>query len=423
MGNFTDVSAMGATPDKGDTNYSLFIFVPVLAVLCLLTIGSNTILLILIGRSWKLCTSLNILLMSISSLNVLSTFSQLTLLASIIRKEWILGKGACHLNSFTLLLFSYTTTLVHLLISRDRYHICKDPLSWKNNRKRAWLISLLLWVGVGLTSMLDRFLHVKDFQDYDHLSDYTLCYWPPTTAPCANPLYLFAIHAITFIAFMVISATIYYNYVKIHKDLRGNEKTKEFQMKLVSSIARNKRQKTTSERAATSLAIAFTVHFVSQFPSHLYYLVRYGQTLSPKQAARLLPQAGEITLTCLGFVTAISPLILMFVNGRYKQHVRELFRCKCDPEDDRDWLADHLVAEKSPPLSQPTPKLLPNDPSVFLGSGLAGRSDAYRVAGHRQQKSAVTFSRPSPIDFDLSQGLSRASAAGTPIQINNFIFP
>ena len=311
----------------------------------------------------KMSTSLNILLINISSLSVLSTFSQFALLASIVRNEWILGKGACHLNSFAQILFSYTTTLVHLLISRDRHHICRDPLSWKNNRKKACFISTLLWLGVGLTAMLDRFVHVKDFQNYDHLTDYTLCYWPPTSTPRANPLYNFAVQAITFVTFLVISAIIYYNYVMMHRDLRGNEELKELQMRLASSIARGKRQKTGSEKTATSLAILFTVHFTSQFPSRLYSLARYAQALSLKQAAELLPRAGEISLSCLGFVTAVSPLILMFINGRYRQHVKEMFHCKCDPEDDRDWLAEHLVTDKGPPL--PPPKLLPKDMSVF----------------------------------------------------------
>lgn len=57
-------------------------------------------------------------------------------------------------------LFSLGTVTVHLLISRDRYLVSKYPLSWKSNRKRAWMCTLLLWCGTILASTIDHLLHV-----------------------------------------------------------------------------------------------------------------------------------------------------------------------------------------------------------------------------------------------------------------------
>ncbi len=343
---FSSGSGEGDSQGGQSSSRSLRIFVPLLLILIILTLSFNSILLLLIARSWRLRTSLNIILLGLNLLHLLTSFNQAILLISVIRDAWVMGKGMCHLVAFMQVFYSWATTLTHLLISRDRYQVSKDPFSWRDNRKKAILLSITLWVVVGVTEVTDRVLHLSDF-DHGATVDYTVCYWAPTTLDCTNILYCSMLQLLSFPVFLLLSATIYYNYYRVSKVLRGNEKRKEHEAKLASVVLKgDKRKKTTSERALQSLVVIFTIHFLSQLPSHITNVTRHIQGLSKSNNAEPIHQIGLLALTCIGYLTALTPFILFF-NHRFKQHVKDLLQCSDWGPQDHNTLAGKVIGNTS----------------------------------------------------------------------------
>lgn len=83
---------------KGETsNPSFFAFVPAIAILTAMMITSNVILLVLLVRSWRFSTSLNILLSNLGYLNLFTLLNQVALIIAIINNRWILGEATCRL--------------------------------------------------------------------------------------------------------------------------------------------------------------------------------------------------------------------------------------------------------------------------------------------------------------------------------------
>lgn len=145
---------------------------------------------------------------------------------------------------------------------------------------------------------------------------------------------------------------------------------------MASTITQEKRRKTTSERAITSLAVIFTIHFLTQFPLYFYNLIRHATILSDKTSAEILSESGLISLTCISFLTAASPFALIFINRRYNQHVKGILKCRWDPEKEQGNLVSLLISRESPqppPPPLPGPKKYAHDMSVFFG----GRSMMY----------------------------------------------
>ena len=392
--------------DATDHDSPMFAFLPAIAIVAVMLIVSNVILLILLARSWRFCTSLNILLFSLGCLNILTFFNQVALMVAIVNKRWVLGKGGCHLVAMIQTLFTYGVAMVHLLISRDRYFVSKNPLSWKANRKKAWVCTLVLWCGISLAATLDRLLHLEDFNDDNIECNYTACYWPVIDLKCSNAPYRLSLQVATFTAFLIISGIIYYNYFKTNKGLRGNEKMKEYELRKATSITRIKQQKTTSERAISSLLLMFTIHLITQLPTYFYNMIRHVVALGT--TVELLPQACLLVLTCFSFCTTVSPLLMMVINNRYRQHVKEIICCVCDPQDDKRNLTKQLATRKRlPPRLQSKTKARPKDISVFHGTN---RSSSYRKSTPTTEQEWTTVDEPREIstdmgDYDLSTGL------------------
>ena len=392
-----------------DHDSPMFAFIPAIAILAVILIASNVILLVLLARSWRFCTSLNIFLFSLGCLNVLTVFNQVALMVAIVNKSWVLGKGGCHLVAMIQTMFIYGVAMVHLLISRDRYFISRNPLSWKGNRKKAWICTLVLWCGISLAATFDHLLHLKDFSNVKIECNYIACYWPVIDLKCSNAPYRLALQVVTFAAFLIVSGLIYYMYIKTNKELRGNEKTKEQELRKTTSLTRNKCQKTTSERAASSLILMFTIHLITQLPTYFYNLIRHVVALGT--TVELLPQACLLVLTCFSFCTTVSPLLVMLINNRYRQHVKEIICCVCDPQDDKRNLMRQLaISDRLPPRLQSKTKAHPKDISVFFGTKRASSYRKSTTTTPTTEQEWNTPDGPQEIstdtgDYDLSNGL------------------
>ena len=330
-------------------------------------------------------------------------------MVAIVNKSWVLGKGGCHLVAMIQTLFTYGVAMVHLLISRDRYFISKNPLSWKANKKKAWICTLVLWCGISLAATFDHLLHLKDFSAVNIKCNYIACYWPVIDPKCSNAPYRLALQVVTFTAFLIVSGLIYYMYIKTNKELRGNEKMKEEELRKATSLTRNKRQKTTSERAASSLVLMFTIHLITQLPSYFYNVIRHVVALGT--TVELLPQACLLVLTCFSFCTTVSPLLVMLINNRYQQHVKEIICCVCDPQNDkRNFMGQLTISDRLPPRPQSKAKAHPKDISVFFGTK---RASSYRKSTTTTPTTEQEWNTPDgpqeittdTSDYDLSNGL------------------
>ena len=377
--------------DATDHDSPMFAFLPAIAIVAVMLIASNLILLILLARSWRFCTSLNIFLVSLGCLNILTFFNQVALMVAIINKRWVLGKGGCHLVAMIQTLFTYGVAMVYLFISRDRYLVSKNPMLWKENRKKAWVCTVVLWCGISLAATLDRLLHLEDFNDDNIECDYTACYWPVINLKCSNAPYRLSLQVATFASFLIISGVIYYSYFKTIKGLRGNEKMKEYELRQTTTITRIKRRKTTSERAISSLLLMFTIHLVTQLPTYFYNVIRHVVAL--RTTVELLPQASLLVLTCFSFCTTVSPLLMMMINNRYRQHVKEIICCVCDPQDDK---TKQIALRTRLPSKI---KTHPNDISVFFGTK---KFSSYRKSTTEHEPQEISADTG---DHNLSTGL------------------
>lgn len=403
----------GGDEYKGATDHDspMFVFIPAIAILTVILIASNVVLLVLLARSWRSCTSLNIFLFSLGCLNVLMVFNQVALMVAIANKSWVLGKGGCHLVAMIQTLFTYGVAMVHLLVSRDRYSVSRYPLSWKANRRKAWICTIVLWCGISLAAAFDHLLHLKDISDINIECNYIACYWPVIDPICSNAPYRLALQVVTFTAFLIVSGLIYYMYIKTYKELRGIEKMKEEELRKTTNLTRNKHQKTTSERTASSMVLMFTIHLITQLPSYFYNVIRHVVALGTTE--ELLPQACLLVLTCFSFCTTVSPLLVMLVNNRYRQHVKGIICCVCDPQDDtvRNLMRQLAISDTLPPRVQSkTKKAHPKDISVFFGSK---RASGYRKSPTTTPTTEQEWNIPDgpqeistdTSDYDLSNGL------------------
>ncbi len=360
-----------------------------LFLLALMALAMNSIILVLLARSWRRCTSLNINLLSLTLLNLLTALNQVALAVSIIKGVWALGRETCHIVAFIQFFYGWTTTFIHLLLSRDRYQVCRDPLTWQKNRRKAFHFSVITWAVVGTLGILDRVLHHSDL-GCGAISDYTVCYWAPTTLDHANMSFRFTIQLLALLGFLCLSVSIYYTYFRVYKEIRANERMKEQEAKMASVLlTQNKRKKTTSERALIALVTIFSLHTVSLLPSYIANVVRHAEGMSKPNHSELIHPVGLLVLTCIGYITTVSSCVLLF-NYRFKQHMKAVLQCYWDPEE-CDKLADSLVNTTSiPSRVQSAPKQHPSDITVFISKG--SRTHAYEL--HPSQRTSAWSTNP-----------------------------
>lgn len=210
-------------------------------------------------------------------------------------------------------------------------------------------------------------------------------------------------------------------YVKTKQELRRNVKCKESELKTATNIARGKRPKTTGERATFCLAVMFTVYLITQLLTYVYNLIQHTAALTKaisRSAAQLFPQSVLLVVTCFGYFATISPL-LMLMNYRYRQYVKEILCCALDSQDGRKHPIQQLqIGHDGLPMLQPKPKASPNNIKMFFCANI--KSHSYMTTSEHDlsplERSRTTF------DYDLSDSLL-LSKAGTPVLFNNFLWP
>ena len=398
-------TALEDAPGSDNNTYQYFL-VPFLLIQITITIFSNSILLVMIGRSFKTYTSLNVFLLSISIFNLLTIINQVPIVVFILRQQTTnFSSQLCHLMSFIKNSTTVGITLLHMFISYDRYKISKMPLTWQNNRKKAWLLGAAVWTIAIAVAVLDCILHIGNRNE----GTIQTCLWPGVKKCTTLPsLYT---QLLTLACLSVVSGVVYYFYVKTAKELKDNEMEKECRLRSSTLVKPGKRKLTSPERAVVSLFIIFTVHCITQLPTYIYSIILHAMALS-KKGGRVNNDEYQMSvtnststpvlllLTSISFLTASSPLVLACINRKFKQHMKSIAQCMCGSEDDKDKFLNQIIAkfpvEATPhPPQQPNlqvPQLAPRDPEIFYAP--CNRSRFY-LKYNRSRANYVTSSHPN----------------------------
>ena len=401
---------------------AIVIAIPILLVEAVLTIGSNVILLLLLARAYKGTTSLNILLLSISGFNLMAVFNQVVLTVQTSNETLLLGPRLCNFVLLTQTMYMFGTTMVHFLISRDRYNASKDPYSWQSNKKQALSYSATVWIAVLIIAVLNTILHANDIT-----GDYTTCFWPIARASDCAKGYKLTIKVANLIGVLILSALTFANYFKTLRELFRNEKKKLHALKESSIILQRKHIMTSSEKTALSLLIIFIIHLTLQIPSYIYDVVRFG-------IARYNNDGGDrgaethsnplrvllIILTTMGLAAYCLPIVLMVINNRFKYNVLAMLRCKWDvaatASSDSEKQQRATGLKVTTPSIQP-PKLLPDDPNVFFAKTSA------KYFPDATESVSVTITEGTANNSSSStQGLVLGKKTSNMVMSNNFIF-
>ena len=387
------------TTDPEDTisNYHTYkyVFIPILLIQVIVTIISNGILLLMIGRSFRSCTSLNIFLLSISIFNLLTVINQISLIVfSFQLRPIYLPRQLCHLMTIIRTSTTIGTTLLHLFISHHRFKIAKKPLTWQNTRKQAWLLGIVIWAIACAVAVFECILHFNNSDERTLQS----CLWPGVSQ-CSTMLSLYT-QLLTLACLSAISGVAYYFYGKTAKELKENEMEKEFRLRSSSLVGNKsgKRKLTTPERAVVSLFTIFTIHCITQLPTYIYGIFVRSMALNKKHGEVAETEEGATTtagsipilllLTSISFLTTCSPLVLACINRKFKQHIKSILQYICGSEDhvhEEKFL--HQVLAKFPgeatpsPSPVPPPHSAPRDIDIFYGP--SNRSKFYLKSNNR----------------------------------------
>ena len=453
---------------------SKIVFVPIFLIQVAVTIISNAILLIMISRSLKSCTSLNIFLFSISVFNLITLVNQVSFVVYILQQEVTrFPLKLCHMMSIIKSSSTMGITLLHLFISHHRYKIAKNPLTWQNTRKQAWLLGVLIWAIALAVAIFECVLHFNN----DSKTSWNLqtCLWPGLTE-CTTMLSLY-VQVLTFVCLGSLSGITCYFYIKAAKELKDNELEKEYRLRSSTLVynKHGKRKMTNPERAVVSLFTIFIIHCITQLPIYIYGIIVHSRALSigdhtadvgDEQVTIVLytSSTAPVLLLIVGisFITSGSPLVLACINRKFKEHIKSIVHYICGSEYQEHNRFLHQVTarfpeEAPPPVVDPLPPppTIVRDFDMFYGSGnrskvyLKGnyasserqkqqhlqiptadslRPDRISLISLTPQRGGVT--RPSRVSTTSeSVGLAAVSAGlvlsapGHRIMINNFFIP
>lgn len=420
-GEITTAAATNTTldPDILQDTY-VFLFSPILLSLIILTITSNSLNITMLAQTVGRSTSLNILLLNISCFNLPMVFNELVLLVLVLRKGEPIPPQMCHLATILNTMSTNGISVIHLILSWDRYVASKTPLSWISHRRKAWINTTLLWIGVSLFAVYNLIFNYKDIN-----GDIPTCFWPAVST-CKFG-YSLALNLLSLVGLLVTASLVYFFHTKTSLLLTKNEKRKQRYLQETFHITADKPPKTVPERAILSLQVVFGIHLASQLPSNLFNVIHHAIVESDQNIPILIP----IALTCISCITGCSPLFLL-INRRYKQNVKNVFQCVCKNEDKE--LEKRIDAQsRLSALTRAKSKNVPNNPSVFLSGsgGLAtnnpsvfcsisgGRANKYVAKARRSNKPKTNRTKPSVALEAVNTGLVLA-AAGHGAQIDNF---
>lgn len=348
-------------------NYEYFIS-SVLIIEFLMTIFSNVMLLLLIARSRKSPTTLNIFLFSLTLLDLLLSVNQLILLALIFMKNRPIPHQICHISFGLQEIGIYGIVLIHVVIGYNRYRTSKNPIHWESNLKKAWVTTGVIWMLMFLLATLESILHIGGLRG-------TLenCFWPRVDEHI--PFKVSFQIAIFTIMVVTVGVTCYY-HMKTINFLNENRKTLEKEMEMTSEIQYYEGGSSSPEKTARSLVVVFIIHTITLLTPLLYETIRIpmitavwgvtGSTDDPSPTPLLL------TVTTIGLFSALSPFFLIIVSQRFKANVTSLFRCNWKPltyhhyNTTTNSKGATRIHDETKKIDTP-PKVSAADISIFLG--------------------------------------------------------
>ena len=478
----TDLSSSSTPPAANNEDFiaHTIAFVPFLLIQITVTLVSNGVLLMMIGRSFKSSTSLNIFLLSISIFNLVTVVNQVSLVVYILQQDVTkFPPQLCHLMSIVKSSTSVGITLLHLFISHHRLKIAKKPLMWQNTRKQAWLLGVMVWAIACAVAIFECVLHMGNTKDISSNNFHT-CLWPGINK-CTTRISLY-VQSLMLVSLSVVSVSAYYFYVKAGKELKDNEIEKEYRLKCSNLVyghnSTNKRRKlTTPERAVVSLFTIFTIHCITQLPLYIYGIIIHSVALTKetKDTANNNSESESasaddsitgsthilLLLVSISFLTTSAPLVLACINQKFKGHVKYLWWYLCGSEDQAHEKFVRQITAKFPSPSDQDQPLQPPPPitnfEIFYTPAdrskhyvKKGKSKRTKTTGQQNQtqylevpgmlrpdrvsQTSTVYNgrtpRPSRVSStSVSAGLAAVtaglalSAPGHRIMINNFFLP
>lgn len=417
---------------NGSENVNLankIIFTPVFLIQMTTMILSNGILLMMIGRSFRSCTSLNIFLLSISIFNLLTVINYVSLVVYNVQG---VTKFPVRLCNFMSIVRSSTTigiTLLHLFISHHRLKIALKPFAWQNTRKQAWLLGTIVWVIACAAALYESVLNLGNGKETPR--NLQTCFFPGANR-CTVRVSLYT-QVLTLAGLSVVSGLTYYFYIRAAKELKDNELEKECRLRNSSLTKFGKRKLTTPERAVVSLCTIFTIHCITQFPLYVYSIAVHFIALKHQGGSIKGNGDGEtdvmidvsnttstpilLLLASISFITTCSPLVLACINRKFKEHIKSIVRYMYGSDDQeqegffQQITARFPIEESLPPIIQERSRTAPleifytpgNRSKLYLKSNKKSNSDA---AGHQTQ---THLQVPNPLQTDRALNRSTPS--------------
>ena len=296
-------------------------FVPILLAEFTLSIFSNTVLLLLIIRSYKDLTILNIFLSSLGIMNLVLSVNQILLITLIFENGRSLPSLICHLSYGIQAAASYGITLLHLAISYNRYQTVKKPFYWESRRKQALVTVGAIWGGVLLIATLESILNIGGIR-----GDIKTCYWPDKNNNMAFKFFSSLVIVVTLVCVIIVT---YYYHGKTFRLLHNNRKSLEQELAFASEIELiEKGNKSTPEKTSCSLILIFTIHAVTLLIVQVFNLVRIIVSWTMRDMHVNFPSYFLTTLLCTNLFTTVSPLLFMVISQKFKENVKNIFKCK-----------------------------------------------------------------------------------------------
>lgn len=301
-----------------------YIFVPVLLLELAIALFSNIVLLTLIGHSYKSLkafTSLNILLLSTSLMNLLLSINQIILLVLIFKEGEPVPHWICSLALGLQAMARYGITFHQLAVGYNRYRSTRNPTHWELNLNRVWVTTGLIWVSSLIMAGLEAILYISK----ESQVDVRTCFWPEIGASIT---YKLSVRITSLVLIVTSVAATYYYHRKTLQFLYEHRRQLEREMEITLDTQYLKKgMKSTPEGTVVSLIVVLTIHMVTLLLPLLYDVIRIAMMIErfikTGEKEDVSPTPLLILLACIGLLTTISPFFFLLVSQRFKESLKE----------------------------------------------------------------------------------------------------
>ena len=319
-------------------------FAPIFFLEMVASLVSNTILLalVLLACVHKFNNNINIYLFSVSLTGLMGAFNTFCAFTLVVARRWVLSGVVCVVNSYTFLTANSLYLGFYLFISRDKYRMVKNSFLSRPSKKRAYLLSAVIWIA-SLTIVVLGSWQITQRRLNPVGKDNFLCFG--VSMQCSASYTGFISSTIFVVGFWIISIIVIivsvYNFVRILLELRKLNRLRlrfSEQSSHRDGIARINEQDrpiytTGEERTAKSFALVFFIHLST-------ISISYG--MSYVQIIRnfvLPPDVNEnqdfyiftTFILIAQLFTATNPVFLILSNKRLRMRVKGLFKCELNP--------------------------------------------------------------------------------------------